>query len=448
MSTEHRSWGYSRSGQGAVLWYFKRMVGPALLILLCPPFAMLLWYTHVKLGGSILSLGELFLQEGIPGTLALAWRPVLFGTPLAWTILATYAAVQLALMRLLPGPEHRGPVTATGNVPLYRANGPLAFGVTVGLYCICSFGLGLFPASILYHRMGELLGALNIFALAFCLALYLKGRLAPSSSDHSVSGHFIFDYYWGTELYPRVLGWDVKMFTNCRFAMMGWPLLLISYAAAQHELHGLTDAMAVSVGLQLIYIAKFFWWETGYLGSMDIMHDRAGFYICWGVLVWLPSTYTAHSLFLVHHPNHLGLPLAAVIFAGGIAGIVINYWADAQRQTVRATQGQCKVWGKVPELITATYQTDNGEQQQSLLLVSGWWGISRHFHYLPELLAAFCWVAPVGLQHLLPWFYFIFLCILLTQRAFRDDRRCAEKYGAHWDEYRRRVPYRMIPGIL
>ena len=28
-----------------------------------------------------------------------------------------------------------------------------------------------------------------------------------------------------------------------------------------------------------------------------------------------------------------------------------------------------------------------------------------------------------------------------------DDRRCAEKYGPLWDEYCRRVPYRIIPGI-
>ena len=47
---------------------------------------------------------------------------------------------------------------------------------------------------------------------------------------------------------------------------------------------------------QLVYIAKFYWWETGYLRSLDIMHDRAGFYICWGCLVWVPSVYTSASL--------------------------------------------------------------------------------------------------------------------------------------------------------
>ena len=34
--------------------------------------------------------------------------------------------------------------------------------------------------------------------------------------------------------------------------------------------------MVVSVGLQLIHISKFFICEMGYMRSLDIMHDRAG----------------------------------------------------------------------------------------------------------------------------------------------------------------------------
>lgn len=129
-------------------------------------------------------------------------------------------------------------------------------------------------------------------SLDISLALYLKGNFAPSSSDHGSSGNLLFDYYWGTELYPRILRWDVKQFSNCRFGMMAWPLLIISFSAKQSELDGLSNAMIVSVALQLIYIAKFFVWETGYFRSLDIMHDRAGFMICWGCLVWVPCVST------------------------------------------------------------------------------------------------------------------------------------------------------------
>ena len=41
----------------------------------------------------------------------------------------------------------------------------------------------------------------------------------------------------------------------------------------------------------------------------------------------------------------------------------------------------------------------------------------------------------------------IYLTFLLTDRAGRDDRPCAAKYGASWNAYREKVPYRMIPGL-
>jgi 7-dehydrocholesterol reductase len=67
---------------------------------------------------------------------------------------------------------------------------------------------------------------------------------------------------------------------------------------------------------------------------------------------------------------------------------------------------------------------------------------------VPELGLALAWTIPVGFDRALPWFYLIFLVILLTHRALRDDERCARKYGAAWDEYRQRVRWRMLPGVF
>jgi 7-dehydrocholesterol reductase len=99
-------------------------------------------------------------------------------------------------------------------------------------------------------------------------------------------------------------------------------------------------------------------------------------------------------------------------------------------------------------VIVASYRTADGREHENLLLVSGWWGLSRHFHYLPEMAAALAWTIPCGFQNLLPWLYFIYLAILLTHRALRDDRRCAAKYGPFWDQYRARVPFRIVPGVF
>lgn len=169
---------------------------------------------------------------------------------------------------------------------------------------------------------------------------------------------------------------------------------------------------------------------------------------CWGCLVWIPSLYTSHTLYMTNHPITLGLPLALTIFIIGILSILINYDADRHKETVRNTNGNCTIWGRKPVTILADYQTTTGEGKKSLLLVSGWWGISRHFHYIPELMAALAWSIPALFYSIVPYVYFIFLLILLTHRATRDDERCREKYGTHWDEYCKKVPYKIVPFVF
>jgi 7-dehydrocholesterol reductase len=408
---------------------------------------MLMWYTNVELDGSVVKLYHLFASQGVFSTIYKIWSPVFFGTAFAWKVVALFIAVELLLMRILPGKRVQGPVTPKGHIPVYKANGILAFLCTVGLFLFCSLQWNLFSPGVIYDHLGELLGTLNCFSLLFCLFLYLKGRYKPSTSDSGSTGNVVFDYFWGMELYPRVLGWDVKMFTNCRFGMMAWGLVLISFAAKQSQLFGLSDSMLVAVALQLTYITKFFVWETGYLRSMDIMHDRAGFCICWGCMVWVPAVYTSPTLFLVGHPNHLGVGLSALLLLAGVSCIFINYLADRQRQRIRRENGECSIWNRKPELIFANYKTEWGEERQSLLLVSGWWGISRHFHYLPEILATFLWSLPALFNYYIPYFYLTFLVILLLDRAYRQEKRCATKYGDNWNEYCKRVPFRLIPFV-
>jgi 7-dehydrocholesterol reductase len=426
----------------------RRTLVPALIMIVAPVTALLVWHTHVALGGSVEALAGEIARRGLVGTIVAVGRPVVLGSTTAWTMIAVFVATELALVRLLPGRPFTGPTTPTGHVPVYRANGVAAFAVTMALFLVASSGLGLFSPTIVHDHLGELIGALNLLGLALCLGLYLKGLLAPSTRDVVVTGNPVRDYFWGTELYPVVAGFNVKMMTNCRFALMAWPIVLLSFAAAQQARHGLADSMVVAVGLQLAYVAKFFWWEPGYLRSLDIMHYRAGFFLCWGCLVWVPAIYTASTLYLVDHPIRLGAPLAGAIAALGLASIAMNYLADAQRQRVRATDGRCVVWGKPPAVIRAAAAAGRGGSAESLLLASGFWGVARHFHYVPELAAAVFWTLPVLFEHALAWLYVPFLAAVLVERAVGDDRRCADKYGAAWSEYRRRVPYRIVPGVF
>ncbi len=57
---------------------------------------------------------------------------------------------------------------------------------------------------------------------------------------------------------------------------------------------------------------------------------------------------------------------------------------------------------------------------------------------------AIAYCLPCGLQ-LGGFSYAIYLFILLTHRAYRDDTKCRQKYNKIWKQYTDRVPYVFIP---
>lgn len=368
--------------------------------------------------------------------------------------LAVFAVWQLALLLLLPGKTYYGPPTRSGFRPRYCANGPLAYACSVVAFFALSdaapgVSLGLFQASIAYQIYPQAIVLLCGFAFVLCFALLLKAHVAPSEGETDVSQGLVSQYFWGCELYPRIAGIDVKQFVNCRFGMMVWGLAPLSllFTGAGGTFAGSKTALLASSCLQVVYVFKFYLWEAGYACSMDIQHDKAGFYLIWGCLVWVPSFYLSASMALVDGPPGGLFPAVAVVV--GLACIFFNYQADAQRQLVRATEGRCMIWGKPAQTIKAPYATENAEEKTSLLLTSGWWGIATHFHYVFEVCAALCWCVPAGLSSpLLCWAYPAFLTALLVDRAVRDDARCFSKYKQSWVEYRRAVPYKIVPGIF
>ena len=152
----------------------------------------------------------------------------------------------------------------------------------------------------MYDVFAPALTALNIFGLLLSVFLMVKGLKFPSTKDCGSSGSWVIDFMWGTELYPRVFGVDIKRFINCRFSMTFWMLAGLSFAFKSYTLHGVVDyGLLLSAVSQYIYLVKFFMWEIGYMRSIDIIVDRAGFEIQWGCLVWVPSLYVP----ILNHSN-------------------------------------------------------------------------------------------------------------------------------------------------
>ncbi len=444
-----KTWGSGGLVDNALVREFVSLV----LIIWPPLFVYFIWYTIVIQKGSVQGTIDIISKEGI----SKVWWEKVYPqvhpwNPFAWKILAVYSAFELALMKLVPGPEFKATISPTGHQPVYKANGVASYFISIAALFACRY-FDVFNPALVYDNLGHLLGSVVVFALIFCAFLSFKGLYFPSTKDFSSNGSLIIDYFWGTELYPRIFGWDVKQFTNCRFGMMYWQLGILCYAFKQYDTYGyVSSSMLISVAVQTVYVFKFFWWETGYFCSMDIQHDRAGFYICWGCLCWVPSLYTLHTMYLVEHPEIMPSPVVtALLLLFGLTCVWINYDCDRQRQVFRSSNGKAKVWGEDPTFITASYvEKATGETKQSLLLTSGWWGLSRHIHYIPEIFAAILWCVPLNCScdHFLRFFYPIFLTILLFDRAWRDDKRCADKYGEYWVEYCKKVPYKIIPGVI
>ena len=363
-------------------------------------------------------------------------------------VVLLFMLLQLVLMRVVPGEKHYGPVSANGIRPLYTDNGISCMVISMVAYALAVHFEMITPGG-LFPNYCATLGFLNLFAFVFCLLLYLKGMYLPSGPDVNRDGGFIYLFYSGVELYPRIFGWDVKQFFNTRVGMMGWLITIMDLAAYQHQEVGyVSQSMMVSVLLQTVYITKFFAWSKGYCNSMDIHIDYAGYYLIWGVTVWIPAIYVAPTLYLATHPVDMGFPMALAVTILGMLSIAINYDADRQRLTFRQRDGKVQIWGKKATFIKAQYETEDGKTRQNLLLTSGWWGFARHPQYLPEVCAAFFWSCPGGFSHFFPFSYVTFLVILLIDRSWRDDARCRAKYGTDWEKYCRQVPARMIPFLF
>uniref|UniRef100_A0A0K8SIV7 7-dehydrocholesterol reductase n=2 Tax=Lygus hesperus TaxID=30085 RepID=A0A0K8SIV7_LYGHE len=362
----------------------------------------------------------------------------------SWTIVTVFALWAFVWLKI-PGPTTKGPASPTGYVPIYADNGLTYYFVTLLLMIALDLLTPLRLSSRLYDIMPQLLGSLDILAMVLCLYLFLSPSDDPAA-DQGLPSIYIF--YRGVNFHPRILGVDVKQLTNCRIGLMAWQLLVWAFFFTFVERNGFSMAAFTTFALQTVYLAKFFYWEGGYFHTIDIILDRAGYYICWGCLVWVPCFYTFTSYYLVHHPPIVGPIGASAILAVGVASIYLNYDVDGQKQLFRSTNGNCLIWSKPAQYLTVFHSDHNGEKRRSLLLTSGYWGIARHLNYDFELALTLCWSLPgVGLG-LPPFFYFIFLFCLLVHRVFRDEEKCSRKYGLFWDKYCEIVRYRMIPYVF
>lgn len=362
-----------------------------------------------------------------------------------------WVAFQGLLYQFLPSELSKGQTTPAGFILSYKTNGLRAWFLSHAIFFYAAIRYNLFSPTIIYDNWGSILIAANVYAWILAGFVYAKAHLFPSHpADRKFSGSWLYDFYMGVEFNPR-LGklWDFKLFHNGRPGIIGWTLINASFAAAQLRKHEvITNSMALVNVLQAVYVLDFFIHEEWYLRTIDIAHDHFGYMLAFGDSVWLPFMYTLQARYLVENPVVLSQFQVWSIFALGLGGYLIFRLANNQKDLARRTRGKCTIWSRPAQYIVAKYKSADGKEHESILLTSGFWGLARHFNYLGDLMLSSAFCLTCGTQSILPYFYIIFMGILLMHRIYRDQDRCQGKYGAYYEEYCKRVPYKLIPYVF
>lgn len=312
------------------------------------------------------------------------------------------------------------------------------------------------------------------YAIAFALASFVYYRSFSIQTGHADqrelaagghSGNMMYDWFIGRELNPRIalplLGTvDIKAFCELRPGMLGYVLIDLAFVAHQYRVHGfVSDSIVLVTLFQSVYVFDALWMEPAILTTMDITRDGFGFMLAFGDLVWLPFIYSLQARYLAMYPVKLG-PLGIV---GVLLPQVVGYYI------FRAANNEKNRFRTDPDDPRVAHLKYMDTKAGSKIIVSGWWGTARHINYLGDFIMAWSYSLPTGVAGyqiirdpsmskivqgeargwgmVFTYFYVLYFAILLIHRERRDEEKCRRKYGSDWDEYRKLVPWRILPGI-
>lgn len=319
---------------------------------------------------------------------------------------------------------------STGERLKYRRNGLQIAIITWIGFLVGSLGFKLFPATLFYDHYRPLLTTVLIFAALLSLYLYISGRARGAKTTN-----FFSDYWNGVELNPFVLGLNLKWFA-LKVSLTGWILINISMAAKEYEVYGFISMRSILYQVfSFIYAADYYFHEPAMLTTWDIISEDYGFMLLFGNFwfMWFPWTVEPFYLLCNRIPMSTIETVAIVVLFS--LGYILFRTSNSQKNDFKIDPTK-PIWGKPP-------QTIGGGK----ILVSGWWGIARKPNYLGDWMIALAIALPSGYSYLFSYLYPIYLIILDTHRALRDDKKCSKKYGRVWTEYKKKVPYMLIPYV-
>lgn len=337
------------------------------------------------------------------------------------------AALGLA-RKLVPGPLKQGQLLRDGTRKRYKLNG-LYLLVMLAAFLAVGQATRLFSLAAVHRLFWPLCIVANAFALVHTGWLFVAGRRRQQAR-----GKRLHDLWFGPELNPELWGVDLKMFAYVP-SLMGLWVLNLSFAAAQYEQLGqLTTRMLLYQSFFTVYVFNYFQFEYGMLHTWDVIAENFGFMLVWGDYAVVPFFYSVCGWYLLRNTEPLPPHQVAALVLLFLVGFWLFRGSNEQKHRYKENPS-APIWGKPPETVGGR------------LLVSGFWGIGRKLNYTGELMVYFSWTITTGFESIVPYLLPLWLLGLFTHRAWRDEQRCHEKYGATWEAYCQRARFRMFPFV-
>lgn len=374
-------------------------------------------------------------------------------TPMHCFHILGFIAVQAMLHLFLPYVTEIGDPAPSGLKYAYHLNAWSCTLVSFMLWGISTVWWGeealRYPAEHAHEYTRPLFICGSLLYLGWVVYTKVSG---PTNRDGEPSHSWIRDFLSGAELSPRLFGRDLKLFWIGHLGMRLWLIRNLSNVAlAIHHQHNVWATLIVA-SMQIFYILDWAYHEDWYIHTIDIKQDRLGWILFVLSFLVMPSFYASFSNFLCRPDLSPPVPLSQSLMAGLM--FVIAY---AQFRHCNNTKTLVRQPTQDVNTLKWKYGIDSmmifygAPRKYTLLALSGGWQHARHYNYFCDLCMCLGMSLGTGLTFsmagLSAHFYLFIMIFILFNRQARDDVKCLRKYGLHWVEYCRRVPWKLIPGV-
>ncbi|KAF8749322.1 ERG4 ERG24 ergosterol biosynthesis protein [Rhizoctonia solani] len=280
---------------------------------------------------------------------------------------------QLFLAFVMPGYIQEGlPVPSLGYKTLkYNCNALASFYATL-VTCAALHWTGIFRLTEIIDNFGELMTVAMIYGFVVSIAVYYL--TIWFGEPMRMSGNFMYDFFMGACLNPRIGNVDLKMWAEVRIP---WVLLFLIANMA---------FMILATGLYINACAKG---EECIPQTWDMFHEKWGFMIVFWNFAGVPFTYCYSIVYMASHdPStyRFSTPTYIALYCTLLTAYYIFDTSMSQKSRFKMQmQGTYEPRWTFPQLPWGTIenptyiQTAHGNK----LLTSGWWQFARKPTILP-----------------------------------------------------------------